>query len=238
MTKVKAHGSNGSIDFFDHESSYGTEFRRLLNSINRVLKGLDAKTILVTSAMVSEGKSTVAAFMALTSARHKKQKTLLVDCDLRRPTVHRLFAAPRDRGVSDILVDGCKVKDLIRTTIEPNLDLLTAGRAIDKPTDAFDAAGIHKFLEEVRFYYDLIVVDCAPILPVSDPMLLAPEVDGVIMVIKAGSTQREVVKRAATLLKNSTPRFLGIVLNNVSNVLPYYYSDSYYGYEYSPPTKS
>lgn len=102
----------------------------------------------------------------------------------------------------------------------------------------FDSAAIGKLLEEVRFYYDLILVDCAPVLPVSDPMLLASEMDGVILVVKAGTTQREVAKRAASMLQNDKTRLLGVVLNNLSNALPYYYNESYYGYEYGPRENS
>ncbi|PWB67852.1 hypothetical protein C3F09_12730, partial [candidate division GN15 bacterium] len=81
-------------------------------------------------------------------------------------------------------------------------------------------------------YYDLIIMDCAPVIPVSDPMLLSHEVDGVLFVVKAGSTQRDVVLRARDILASSTNRVLGVVLNNSDDALPYYYSHEYYGYDY------
>lgn len=226
------------FDYYDLESPYATEFRRLLHGLNSVEEGKRPKTILITSAMLSEGKSTIVSFLAMTSARHKRRKTLLVDCDLRRPVLHHLFSVPRDNGVVDILVKGAKVKDVIKKTSDDMLDIITAGKAVAQPTEVFDSMAIHKMLEEIRFYYDLILIDCAPVLPVSDPMMLAPEMDGVLMVIKAGSTQREVVRRASLLLQNNSTNFLGIVLNNLSNVLPYYYHESYYGYEYKPRVKA
>ncbi len=219
-------------DYYDMESPYSTEFRRLLRNINGYDPNRDLKTILVTSAMLAEGKSTVTAFLALTAARHRQHKTLLVDCDLRRPMLHRLFAVARENGVTEILLKGKKVKDTIKKTSVDLLDIITAGKAVSQPAAMFDSAAISKLLEEVRFYYDLILVDCAPVLPVSDPMLLASEMDGVILVVKAGTTQREVAKRAALLLQNDKTRLLGVVLNNLSNALPYYYNESYYGYEY------
>ncbi len=225
-------------DYYDMESPYSTEFRRLLRNINGYDPSRDLKTILVTSAMLAEGKSTVTAFLALTAAHHSKHKILLVDCDLRRPTLHRLFAVPRDNGVSEILLEEKKVKDTIKETSTNLLDIITAGKVVSQPTAMFDSAAISKLLEEVRFYYDLILVDCAPVLPVSDPMLLASEMDGVILVVKAGTTQREVAKRAALLLQNDKTRLLGVVINNLSNALPYYYNESYYGYEYGPRGKS
>jgi capsular exopolysaccharide synthesis family protein len=233
----KSNGIN-LVDYFDQESPYATEFRRLLHNINGAVPGQEIKSILVTSSMLAEGKSTVVSFLAMTAARHKKRKTLVVDCDLRRPTLHHLFAVPRENGIVEALSSSLKAKDVIKKTAEPNLDIITAGKAVLRPTDIFDSGAIHSILEEVRFYYDLILVDCAPILPVSDPMLLASEMDGVILVVKAGSTQREVAQRASALLQKQKTKLLGVVLNNLSNVLPYYYSDSYYGYEYkSRPEK-
>lgn len=229
----KINGIN-LADYFDQESPYATEFRRLLHNINGANPGQEKKTILVTSAMLAEGKSTVVSFLAMTAARQKKRKTLLVDCDLRRPTLHYLFDVPRENGVVEALTEGKNAKEIIKKTAEPNLDIITAGKPVPQPTEVFNSNAIHKLLEEVRFYYDLILVDCAPILPVSDPMLLAPDMDGVILVVKAGSTQREVAKRASLLLQNNKTRFLGVVLNNLANILPYYYSESYYGYEYKP----
>jgi len=222
------------VDYYDQESAYATEFRRLLHNINGAVSGQETKTILITSAMLDEGKSTIASFLALTAARQKKKKTLIVDCDIRRPTLHHLFAVPRENGVIEALMEGKKSRDIVKKTSEPNLDIITAGKAVPQPTGIFDSGAIHELLKEVRFYYDLILVDCAPVLPVSDPMLLAPDMDGVILVIKAGTTQREVAKRASRLLQSQNTRFLGVVLNNLSNILPYYYSDSYYGYEYKP----
>jgi capsular exopolysaccharide synthesis family protein len=234
---VKRSNGINLADYYDQESPCATEFRRLLHNINGAISGPETKTILVTSAMLAEGKSTVVSFLAMTAARHKRRKTLLIDCDLRRPTLHNMFSVPRDNGVVEALKGEKKGKDVIKKTSEPNLDIITAGKIVTHPTEVFDSGAIHKLLSEIRFYYDLILVDCAPVLPVSDPMLLASEMDGVIMVIKAGATQKEVAKRASLLLKDNKTRFLGVVLNNLANILPYYYSDSYYGYEYSSQPK-
>jgi len=233
MMKSSEHAV-GILDYYDVESAYANEFRRLLHNINEANSGQQKKSILITSALLSEGKSTVAAFLAVTAARLKHKKVLLVDCDLRRPTLHKLFAVSRENGIAEILGEGKTAKEMIKKTWENSLDLLTAGKVSSHPTELLDSAAIHKFLEEVRFYYDLIIVDCAPVLPVSDPMLLAAEMDGIVMVIKAGNTQREVVKRALMLMENNHPQFLGVVLNNLDNILPFYYKDSYYGYEYKP----
>jgi capsular exopolysaccharide synthesis family protein len=224
-------------DLFNPEDPYTTEFRRLLNRVSGKNATGDIKTLMLTSAMLSEGKSTVAAFLAMTAARNKNLKTLLIDCDIRRPTMHKLFAIPRDRGVSDVLLEGLSLKDAVRKSTMEKLDLMSAGRSVPNPTDVFDAEGISKMLDELKFYYDLIVLDSAPILPVSDPMLLGTKVDGILVVVKAGATQKEIVQRSLEIMGGSRDKILGIVMNNVDHTLPYYYDYGYYGYEYRDPTK-
>lgn len=219
------------IDFFNLESGIATEFRRLLHNIQGLAKDRELKSILVTSSMLSEGKSTVCAFLALTAAK-KGLKTLLIDSDLRRPTLHKLFVVDREPGLSDILSEGLFARNVVRKTAVSTLDLITAGKPHPVPAELFDAAAIGRVITEMKFYYDLIIVDCAPVIPVSDPMLLSHEVDGVLFVVKAGSTQKDVVVRAKDILTSSTNRILGVVLNNSDDSLPYYYSHEYYAYDY------
>lgn len=219
------------IDFFNLESGIATEFRRLLHNLQQLAREREIKSILVTSSMLSEGKSTVCAFLALTAAK-KGLKTLLVDSDLRRPTLHKLFVIDREPGLSEALTEGALARNVVRKTSLSSLDVITAGKPCPIPAEVFDAAAIGRIISEMKFYYDLIIADCAPVIPVSDPMLLSHEVDGVLFVVKAGSTQRDIVVRARDILSSSTNRILGVVLNNCDDSLPYYYSHEYYGYDY------
>ena len=219
-------------DFFNLESSLATEFRRILNSIQQASKEREIKTLLITSATLSEGKSTVCSFLAMTAAK-KRVKTLLVDADLRRPSLHRIFATTREQGVSEVLSEGASGKRMIKKTSLDNLDLLTAGKVAAHPAEVFDARILGRMFTEMKFHYDLVIIDGAPILPVSDPMLLAPEVDGIVMVVKAGATQRDLVGRARDILGSSTNKILGVVLNNVDASLPPHYDSTYQEYNYS-----
>ncbi len=226
-------------EVFSSEQPYVTEFRRLLHKMRKPRNGEEeTKAVLVTSAMLSEGKSTIASFLSLTSARLKGFKTLLIDADLRRPSLHKLFGLQRDRGLSEVLTEGVKPADVVKKCEVEDLHLITAGRACKKPSEVFDPIEIGVVIDEMRFYYDLIVVDCAPILPVSDPMLLAGQVDGVLLVVKAGETQKEIVQRAVDILDVNRKQVIGVVLNNVNNSLPFYYDYRYYGYEYRPEKDS
>jgi len=218
---------------FARESPLATEFRRLFHSIQRSQQKSDLKSILVTSAVTSEGKSTICSCLSITAAR-KGHKTLLIDCDLRRPSLHRLFGLERDRGLVEVLAEGLPVKSAIRKSSVENLDIITAGRVAPSPSELFDSRQIGAIVGELKFYYDYAFVDAPPVIPVSDPMLLAQELDGVILVVKAGSTPREVVQRAVEIMKNNSARVLGVVLNNARGTMPYYYNYSHYNYQYSP----
>lgn len=223
-------------DFFSLESSFATEFRRLLHNMMHADRKTELKTVLVTSSTLSEGKSTTCALLAITAAKNGV-KTLLIDCDLRRPSVHKLFQLDRERGIGEVLAEGAGIKNVIKKSGLDKLDVITAGKAFAHPAEVFDSPTIGRVLEEVKFYYDLILIDSPPIIPVSDPMLLAQEVDGVVLVVKAGDTQREVVARSVEIINSGQSKLIGVILNNVSNTLPFYYNDHYYGYRYEqkPP---
>lgn len=226
-------GSLSIIDYYSLESPFATEFRRLLQRLKRLETGRELKVLMITSANLSEGKSTVCALMAITAAK-KGVKTLLVDADVRRPTVHKLFNVEREPGLTGVLEHGLPGKNVVRKTPLEHLDLITAGRVTAEPAEVFDAPAIGRLLTEMKFYYDLILVDSPPIIPVSDPMLLAPEVDGVLLVIRAGQTARDVAIRAVDIMRANKTEILGVILNNANNTLPYYYDYKYYGYDYTP----
>lgn len=221
------------FDLYDPESPVGTEFRRLLHNITRPLDGKERKSFLTTSAMLSEGKSTVSAYLAITAAAYKNRKTVLVDCDLRRPTLHKLFGLPLEGGVTDVIDGAITAEEAFKGTAIRDLWVLTAGTLKKNPTELFESQEVKKVIEQLKFYFELVFVDCAPIIPVSDPVVLAPELDGVLIVIKAGATQTEVIQRAVDIVKKADADIVGVVLNNMNAVLPYYYNHSYYGYSYS-----
>ena len=126
----------------------------------------------------------------------------------------------------------CEVKETIKETSIQGLSIITAGELFAEPTLIMNQARLKEIFEELKFYFDFIVVDVPPVIPVSDPVIIASEVDGTLIVVRAGSTPKEVVKRAVNFLNNSKVNILGVVMNNLDEVLPYYYSPKYYSYEY------
>lgn len=230
---MKHKAAQSIISYYDKESSSATEFRRIYSSILSMNGDNKPQTILVTSATVGEGKSITSSLLSITAASLTGSKVAVIDLDLRRPKLHEYFAISPGPGIAEVLLGKNNIKNVARSSGIPNLNIITSGKPTMSPNDIFDQADIPGFLQELKFYFDTVIIDSPPIIPVSDPMLFADQVDGVIMVVKSGSTQREVVLRAVNLLNNSAVNLMGIILNDQESVLPYYYKDRYYGYHYS-----
>ncbi len=221
------------LDYYRFDSVAGTELRRLLHNVTRPIKGVPPRSILVTSAITGEGKSTIAALLAITAAHHKKRKTLLIDSDLRRPVVHELFNVNNDAGVAKLIAEETEFESVLKSTSLENLWILPAGRVEANPTDLIREDMVRKIIERAVFSFDLVIVDCAPIIAVSDPAIISSAVDGVVLVIRAGKTQKEVVQRALDIIVKAEATMIGLVLNNVQGALPYHYGKEYYGHYYS-----
>ncbi|MBN1884677.1 MAG: CpsD/CapB family tyrosine-protein kinase [Candidatus Krumholzibacteriota bacterium] len=220
-------------EIFDQESPIATEMRRLYSNIRHAHGRGNMRSFLVTSAHRGEGKSTVASHLALTVARFRGKKSLIIDADLRRPRLHQVFQVPREPGLLECLAGEADPLDTIKDTPIENLKVIPAGRRIKSPAHLFEGDVLSEILEKVKFYHDVVIVDSAPVIPVSDPMLIASEVDGVILVLLAGRTPRNVALRAKNILLDAEANLLGVVVNNLSEVLPYHYDYKYYGYHES-----
>jgi polysaccharide biosynthesis transport protein len=189
------------------------------------------RAILVTSAAPSEGKTITAANIAITMAQ-AGNRLLLIDCDMRRPKLHRLFNVPRDRGLSNILVGTCGVDEAIIHSTIPGIDIIVSGPVPPNPSEMLGSQNMTDFLETVRGRYDRIVLDSPPITAVTDAVILSRLVDGVLLVIRAGETHREIVKNGIGLLQAANARILGAILNGVTMGRDSYYYYQYYYYYY------
>jgi len=217
-------------EIFDQESPIATEMRRLYSNIRHIDGRSPKRSFLITSANRGEGKSTVASHLALTVARFRGKKSLIVDADLRRPKLHDIFNVPKEPGLYECLNGEIDPLDAVKDTPIDNLKVIPAGRRVKSPAHLFEGDVMTELFEKIKFYYDIVIVDSAPIIPVSDPMLISSVVDGVILVLLAGRTPRNVSMRARNILLDANANLLGVVVNNMSEVLPYYYDYRYYGY--------
>lgn len=220
------------IDRYREESPEAIEIRRIFTKLRTLKEEKGIKTIMITSAALGEGKSTTAAYLAIACSKYRNSKTLLMDFDLRRPKIHELFGLDKKGGMSEILLRKSSIKKYLRKTKFPNLSVITCGRIKESPSELFNTEYLKNIFEEARFYFDFIIVDAPPVIPVSDPLMLSSEIDGALFVIKAGKTQKPVIQRAVQLLKDSRIEIFGAVVNNLKHVLPYYYDYSFYKYSY------
>jgi succinoglycan biosynthesis transport protein ExoP len=212
---------------------YREAVRALRNSI--LLADFDRRvhSLLITSASPGEGKSTIAAHLALTHAA-QGQKTLLIDGDLRRPGVHKRFRIPGTVGLSSVLLSGMPWRDAVLTPAGmTHLDILPAGPSSHRAAGMI-GQGLAQLLDEAAAEYDLIVLDAAPLLGFADPLAMAAVVDGVVVVTRAGRTTRKAVACVLAALTRLRANTLGIVLNEVrqdTSESYYYYADyaRYYG---------
>jgi len=221
-------------------STYEEAIRTLRNSI--LLTDFDRRlrSILLTSASPSEGKSTVAAHLAATHANQHK-RTLLIDGDLRRPSVHRLYQVPNSVGLSNVLLQQISWRDaVIRMQTPANLDILPAGPSTRRASDLI-GMGLAELIDEATRDYDLVVLDAPPLLGFAEPLQMATAVDGVIVVARAGDTSRKALSTVVATLARLRANLVGVVLNEVHHKVSsgyyYYYYNRYHKY-YAPRAES
>ncbi|MBD3336049.1 MAG: AAA family ATPase [Candidatus Eisenbacteria bacterium] len=191
-------------------------------------------TVLVTSARAGEGKTTASAFLAVTMAREAPQsRVILVDLDARRPALHRYFGFnPEAAGVRQILEEGLDLESALRKVWLPNMKVLPMGSSQSSRGLRLAAEDIRGLLERLRSLADYIVLDSPPNLPIPDALVAGQEVDAVLVVVKAGETPRRIVQRGVEIQLQFSDNVRGVLLNNVSEALPFYDDYRYYGYEY------
>ena len=213
------------------ETPEATELRRLYHRIRTEYIKYRKKLFMVTSANVSEGKSTISSSLAITSAQYRETKTLLIDCDLRRPTIHKLFKLPFEDGLADYLSNKTELDKILKDTAFPSLKVITAGASDQSPSKLISSFQLYDLFDLFRSYFEIIIIDAPPVIPTSDALFLGNGVDAILMVLKAGETKRSVVKRAINSLADNKDKILGTVINNMRNVMPYSYDYSYYNYK-------
>lgn len=185
------------------------------------------QTLVVTSANPGEGKTTVAGNLALVLAQGES-KVLLVDCDMRRPSVHKRFRISNTYGISDLLV-GNKKMESVAHKYNNNLTIVPSGKIPPNPAEMLGSKAMTAFLEEMKNYFDYIVLDTPPLQAVADAQVLSTKVDGSLIVVRAGVTKKDAVHNAVSIINKVNGNIIGTVLNAADNSKDKYYY--YYGDE-------
>lgn len=207
---------------------YAEAYRNLRTNLQFSLAVDSSNALVVASAEPGEGKSTTTANLALVIAQMGK-RVILVDTDLRRPTLHTLFRVPPEPGLTDLFLQDQTLAQVIRETAQPGLHLLACGKIPPNPAEVLASAWMDQLIDALGKQYDMVIFDSPPILPVTDALLLAAKTKHLLWVVAAGETRSDPLRRAGEALAQVDAKVLGVVLNRMSAGRGY----GYYYYYYS-----
>jgi len=211
---------------------FGEAFRSLRTSLVFTSGAEHTRVIAVTSSQPLEGKTTTAANLALALALGGS-RVLLIDADMRRPGLHKTLGMQNGIGLSQLLVGQARVRDAVQKTSEPNLLVITAGKTPPNPSELLSSERMNSFIANLQSGpFDWVIIDTPPVLAVTDAVILASKVSGMVFVIGSEMTRRAHAERALETIRASRPRALTAVLNRVDFDRNKYYYSRYYGYQY------
>ena len=239
------------VSHFAPKSTMAESFRAMRTGIEFIISDRKLKCLSFTSTTTREGKTTIISNFAMTMAQIGK-KVLLVDGDMRKPMINRVYGIEREPGLSDVILGNYNWDEVIKTdtdimmgemgmeditTTAPginNLNIITSGLIPPNSTELLNSAKMSEILSQMKEAYDIVLFDSSPVLPSTDAVILAAKVDGVVMVYQVGQIARGALKRAKTQLDNAKATVIGVILNGLKPETGRDYKDyGYYGYYYS-----
>lgn len=221
---------NTIITHTDPKSPVSEAYRVLRTNIQ--FSGIDKplKTIVVTSTGPMEGKTTTISNLAVTFAQ-MGNRVLLIDADLRKPRIHKIFMLPNDSGLTNLLASHEEYSKFIRSTAVPNLDVLVSGIIPPNPSELLNSKAMRELINQLKEEYDYIFLDAPPVGSVTDASIISTYVDGTILVVRSGKVDKDALKRAKDLLDKVNANIIGVVLNQLDKKAgKYYYDYRYYYY--------
>jgi succinoglycan biosynthesis transport protein ExoP len=212
LGKIPAAKRRQQIALFNGNSPQGEAFRRLRTSISALDHNAPLRTLLVTSAEPREGKSTVVANLALALAQSGRN-VIVVDGDLRLPTLHEIFDLPNEMGLSSILEQKATLDEAVQESNIPGVQVLTSGLLPPNPAELLDSPQMTALIEQLAQQFDIVLLDAPSLLAVTDAAVLAPVVDGVVLVVGRAQARREAVRAARQQLADVKANSIGVVVN-------------------------
>jgi non-specific protein-tyrosine kinase len=200
------------VTLTDPRSPASEAYRTLRTNLSFYSLDDPLRSLVVTSPAAGEGKSTTIANLAVTMAQSGR-RTILVDCDLRRPSLHILFGLSEEPGFTNLVLGEVAEPPLQRTAV-PNLSLLASGPQPPNPADLLGARKLDQVIADLLERADFLLFDAPPVLAVSDAAILGARVDGLLLVVQAGKTRRDHAQRAGELLEKARVRLVGVTLTN------------------------
>lgn len=213
MTQNGIASTSALVTLRDPSSMAAEAYRTLRTNIQFSSLDKPIQTLLATSTAPDEGKSTTLANLAVTIAQ-AEQRVILVDCDLRRPSVHTLFGVPNEQGLTTAILAQVEGPLPLQATSVPGLSLLTSGPLPPRPADLLGSRRMEQLIARLRNEADMVLFDTPPVIAVTDAAVLATRVDGVLLVLQAGQTRRDRAREARQKLEKVKANIIGVVLNN------------------------
>jgi len=229
-------------------------YKMLRSNLLQQMKTKNIKAILFTSSDMQEGKSLTVSNVAISMAQLGK-KTVLLGANMRRPTDYKTFGLGREPGLSDILmgnvtwarainssvdifIGGLGIDDLLQIPGIDNLSIITSGRAVDNVSELLNSKAFDQLIRELKSNFEVVIIDCSPVMAVPDAITICDRVDGVVLIYKVGQTPKEVLKMAKSNLHKARANLMGIILNNIKTEAQVGYSAFSYRYYGEKPEKS
>ena len=221
--------SDEIIAFKNPKSIAAESYRALRTNLEFSMASNNSKSILITSSHVSEGKSTIAANLATVFAMNNK-KTILIDADMRRGIQHKKFDLNNHHGISSYLanLDGVDFNKIIKKTEINNLSIITCGAVPPNPAELLSTEKMKELINKLKEMFDIIIIDGAPVLPVTDSVILSNFIDKVVIVASSGETHNDELKSVKNKLESAGANIAGVVLNKV-DIKGKSYGKGYYG---------
>jgi capsular exopolysaccharide synthesis family protein len=216
------HVSRRKVTFLNGNSPEGEAFRQLRTRLLALSRDTRLQTLLVTSAEPNEGKSTVVSNLALTMAQYGRN-VVLIDADMRLPTVHKIFDMPNTYGLSSVLNQEMELDDALQMSRIPGIQVLTSGPTPSHPAELLGTPQMSTLIEELSRRYDMVLVDAPAFLAVTDAAILASMVDGVLLVVGRSTAREETVQAARQQLLGVKARPIGVVVNRAEQPHSYEY---------------
>lgn len=226
----RSTNNNSLVTHNDPKSPISEAYRTLRTNIQFSSFDEVIQVIMVASANPGEGKSTTASNLAVTYAQEGK-KVLLIDADLRKPSVFKMFNVSNRIGLSTVVSGQCRTEDAIQETAVDNLFVLPSGPVPPNPSELLASQSMKAALEDFKASYDIVIFDTPPVLAVTDSLIVSAMCQGVLLVVHAGKVKSELVRKAKANLEHVNARILGVVLNNTKSSRGDKYNYYYYGAE-------
>mgnify|MGYP002681723768 FL=1 len=210
------------VVFSDPSCHVAEQYRTIRTNLLSLSPDKPLQAIQLTSALHSEGKTITSCNIAFALAQEPEKKTILIDSDMRKPAIHKLLGIPKEPGLSEILTKDFDLEHFLQRPIAGGLYAIPAGKGPANPSELLSSSRLRRMVTRLRSEFDFIVFDVSPIIPVTDASVLGKQLDGTLLIVRAGWTQAIDIERAYSLLTEAQAKPIGAILTCVVSYIPYY----------------